>query len=471
MDTHLCDELLEEIFRRLSPPSSAAVSLVSKRCRRLLRSSTTSLSLNFPPPYNPTTIKSLSTFLSHHPYLSSISLTGGADPLLLAVTDSCPNLRHLRHPGDPVSPFSLYTLSASCLHLTSISVSLSRPLSFHWLPCFNLLKRLSLSFTGPSIEDNNLEIEENRDVSDLELNLESLSLRGISAGDSALSFLWRNCRNVKNLQLKSCDSVGDYPSFSKFLKFWNNLEEVELRTSRSIVDLVLLKLAADCLSLQSLLVHDGGNKEGLLHFINHTKSSFKKIDLRLPLDLENAHLIALSQNPNLKNLKILRLESCCLVTGEGLKAAVGEAMEELALINCDVVEREAGLLAALGQKLGNLRGLDLSHNEMMVGKDLVSMVVSCGGLEEVRLRGCGRLSDAAVIAIVRSCRNLERVDVSRCGGIGGEGVEALVVKAAALRRVAVEETKLTPLAKTAAARKSKLNPRGHSQHARKRCRA
>ncbi|KAL1562115.1 F-box/LRR-repeat protein 4-like [Salvia divinorum] len=450
MDKHLCDELLEEIFRRLSLPSSAAVSLVSKRCLRLLRSSTTHLSLNFPSPYNPTTIISLSTFLSDHPYLSSISLTGGGDPLLLAVADSCPNLRQLHLPGDPVSPFALCTLSAACLHLSSISVSLSRPLSLHWLPCFTSLKCLSLSFIGPSTQDNNnLEIEENRDTFDLE----SLSLSGISAGDSGLSFLWRNCKNVKKLQLKSCESVGDHASFSEFLKSSNGLKEVELRTCRSIVDSVLLKLAADCISLQSLLLHDGGSKEGLLHFINHSKCRLKRLDLRLPLDLENAHLIALSQNPNFENLKSLRLESCCLVSGEGLRAAVGEAVEELALINCDVVEREGGLLAALGQGLGNLKELDLSRNERMGDKDVVSMVVSCEGLEEVRLRGCGRLSDAAVAAMVRSCRNLERVDLRCCGGIGGEGVEALVVKAVGLRRVAVEETKLTPLAKVAAANK------------------
>ncbi|XP_058742188.1 sugar carrier protein C-like [Vicia villosa] len=48
----------------------------------------------------------------------------------------------------------------------------------------------------------------------------------------------------------------------------------------------------------------------------------------------------------------LRHQSCCLVTGEGLKAlgmAVSNGLEELALINCDVVERDKGLLATLGQ--------------------------------------------------------------------------------------------------------------------------
>ncbi|KAH6824266.1 hypothetical protein C2S53_003336 [Perilla frutescens var. hirtella] len=458
MDTHLCDELLQEIFHRLPPPSSAAVSLVSKRWRRLLRSSTTSLSLNFPPPYNPTTITSFSTFLSDHPFLSSVSLTGGGDPLLLAVAASCPNLRQLRYLSDPVSPFSLYTLSASCVHLSSISVSLSRPLSFHWVPSFNSLKSLSVSFAGPSAEFDDLEIEETKDaVFDLKLNLESLSLRGILPGDSGLSFLWRNCKNVKKLQLKSCESVGDYASFSSFLKFLNSLREVELRTCRSIVDAVLLKLAEDCASLDSLLVYDGGSKEGLLQFINQSKCSLRRLDLRLPLDLDNSHLIALSQNPNFSSLVSLRLESCCVVTGEGLKAvgrAIGNVLEELALINCDVVERESGLLAELGQGLKRLRKLDLSHNDMLLDKELVSMLVSCDSLVELRLRGCSRLSNAAVVAMVRSCRKLQSVDISYCCGIGGEGVELMVMNLVVLRLLEVEQSKLTQFANTLASNKS-----------------
>lgn len=371
---------------------------------------------------------------------------------------SCPNLRQLRDLSDPVSPFALYTLSASCARLSSISVSLSRPLSFHWLPCFNSLNCLSLSFTAPSSKLNNLEFQETKDpVFDLELNLESLSLRGILPEDSGLSYLWRNCKNVKKLQLKSCESVGDHSSFSSFLKFLNGVQELELRTCRSIADAVLLKSAVDCASLDSLLVYDGGSKEGLLQFINQSKCSLRRLDLRLPLDLDNAHLIALAQNPNFSSLVSLRLESSCLVSGEGLKAvsrAIGNVVEELALINCDVVERESGLLAALGQDLKRLRKLDLSYNDMLVDKEVVSMLVSCDGLDELRLRGCGRLSTAAVGSMVRSCRKLQSVDISCCCGIGGEGVELLVMKSLRLRRVEVEKSKLTRLAKTLASNKS-----------------
>ncbi|KAK4426126.1 hypothetical protein Salat_1381100 [Sesamum alatum] len=453
MDELLCDELIEEVFHRLPPPSSSAVSLVSKRWCRLLRSSTTSISLHFPPPYTPTTIASLSAFLSDHPFLSSVSLAGdcadSGDPLLVAVASSCPNLRNLRCLTSPVSSSSLSTLPISCLHLSSIAITISRPLSFHWLPSFNSLKSLSLYFVSPSTEFDDSEVKEMRDdVFDLELNLESLSLCGILPGDSGLSYLWRNCKNLKKLQLKSCESLGDY---SSFLNVLGGLEELELRTCRSIFNGVLLKLAENCVSLDSLLVYDGGSREGLLQFINQCKCSLRRLDLRLPLDLDNSHLIALTENLNFRGLVSLRLQSCCLVTGEGLKVlarAIGNVLEELALINCDVVERESGLLATLGQDLKRLRKLDLSYNDMLLDKELVSMLVSCNCLDELKLRGCARLSNAAVDSMVRSCKRLESVDITYCCGIGVEGVEALVLNSWRLKRVEVEQSKVSEVART-----------------------
>ncbi|KAL0377393.1 UNVERIFIED_CONTAM: hypothetical protein Sradi_3044800 [Sesamum radiatum] len=442
MDALLCDELLQEIFHRIPPPSSAVVSLVSKRWRRLLRTSTTSLSLHYPPPYGPTTIASFSAFLTHHPLLSSLSIAGpgGEDPLLLAVASSCPNLRHLRFSCSPVSAFSLYTLSTSCIHLSSISVTISRPLSFRWLPCFNSLKRLSLFLTNPSSEINNHQVKEMEDaVLDVEMNLESLSLCGILAGDHGLSFLWRNCKNVKKLQLKSCESIGDYSSFSRFLKCLNGLQELELRSCRSIIDVVLLNLADNCVSLDSLLIYDGGSREGLLQFINQSKCSLRRLDLRLPLDLDNSHLIALSENLNFRGLALGR--------------AVASSLEELDLINCDVVEREPGLLTTLGQSLKKLRKLDLSYNDMLLDKELVSMLVSCNCLVELKLRGCGRLTNATLGSMIRSRNQLQHIDITHCCGIEVGGVEFFVLNAQRLRRVEVEQSKLSEVARRWASNK------------------
>lgn len=159
---------------------------------------------------------------------------------------------------------------------------------------------------------------------------------------------------------------------------------------------------------------------------------------------------------NFRGLSSLTLQSCCLVTGEGLKAlgvAMSNGLEELALINCDVVEREKGLLATLGQHLRQLKKLDLSHNEMLFDKDFVSMLVSCIHLVDLKVRGCKGLTSLALVTMVRSCKRLENVDVMHCLGIESMAIELFVKNCSHLRRLEVEDSKLSDAAKMLASNK------------------
>ncbi|XP_021890409.1 F-box/LRR-repeat protein 3 [Carica papaya] len=466
MDDLLYEELLQEIFTRLpsTPSSSLSVSLVSKRWLRLYRSSRTSLSLRVPP--HNSIIPSLSSFLCHYPSLSSLSIllssfdsatsTGCSlsDHLLFAVSSSCPNLRLLRFLAGPVSFSYLRSLSTTCIHLTSLTVSLPRrPLVFSWIASFSCLKELSVHVCPrDGVEDDCGGNKESGLCSsegfEAELGLESLYLSGIRAGDWGVGWLWKNCKRLKKLQLKSCESIGDGESLASFVKCLEGIEEVELRTCRSIVDGVLLKLAENCCSLTSLLVYDGGSREGLLHFISNCRCKLTKLDLRLPLDLKNNHLLAVALN--FRGLSILRLQSCCLVTGEGLKTlgiALSSGLRELALINCDVVEREPGLLATLGQHFRQLKKLDLSYNEMLLDKEFVSMLASCNFLIELKLRGCKKLTGLAMSSMCKSCQKLESVDVVHCCGIEAEAVELFVLNSPQLQLLQVEESKISNAAR------------------------
>ncbi|KAH0697642.1 hypothetical protein KY290_015526 [Solanum tuberosum] len=452
MDSILCDELLQEIFRRLPPPSAAAVSLVCKRWLHLLRSSTTSLSVCLiEPPFIPL----FSSFLSFHPFLSTVSVTitptvDSSDQLLNSVASSCPNLRHLRFLNGPVSTLSLFSLSVSCPNLVSLAVTLFRPLSFLWVPPFGCLKELSIYPAG-----NSGEFDYGDFYGSCELNLESLLLTGIKSGDKGVGFLWRNCKKVTTLKLISCEEVGDQGSFLGFLQCLEGLQELELRTCRTIADGVLLKLAENCDMLNSLLVYDGGSKEGLFHFLTQSKcGNLQNLDLRLPLDLDNNHLTAAAEN--LGSLRSLRLQSCCLVTGEGLKIlgnAMADGLEELALINCDVVERESGLLTTLGQDLKRLRKLDLSFNDMLLDKELISMLVSCNSLNELKVRGCKKLTNLSMVSLTKCCKKLQSVDVMYCCGIEAHGVELFVLNSPKLRLLQVEENKVSDVARTWASNK------------------
>ncbi|KAI3716970.1 hypothetical protein L1987_68229 [Smallanthus sonchifolius] len=281
--------------------------------------------------------------------------------------------------------------------------------------------------------------------------LQSLSLSGFRAGDYALSFLWRNCscKTLTNLSFNNCEGVGDHQSFSYFIKRLKNLHEFELRTCRSIISLILLQFAENQSdSLSSLLIHDGGHGDSLLHFIRETRSKLRKLDLRLPLDLDDSHLLEIGNKLN--QLRVLRLQSCCMVTSAGLKTlglALSENLEELALTNCDVINEQNGFLIELAQSLRKLKTLDLSFNHTLVDKEFGSMISSYCDLRKLKLRGCFRLSDGSLISLCKTCKRLESVDLVYCHGIQVEGVEFMVLNSPELRNLQVEDRKLSEAAR------------------------
>ncbi|XP_045797127.1 dynein regulatory complex subunit 6 [Trifolium pratense] len=467
MENTLFDELLQEIFQKLpsSSSSSSSISLVSKRWLHLYRSSKTSLSLRF---NNHHHFPSFISLLTQHPSLSSLSLillssSKTTTPLFLSAISSSSfssKLLSLKFIASPVPLSSIISLSNSCTQLSSLSITVSRPVFFNWVLLFPCLKELSIVLSYIDDQDSSFsdfdseELIFQNGVFDKEIiGLESLCFKGIRGDDWGIDWLWKRCKNLKKLKLLSCQGIGG--SYSSFVQCLQEIQQIELKTCRSIVDGVLLKLAQHCINLESLLVHDGGSREGLLHFISNCNSNnLHKLDFRLPMDLENNHLFAMSLN--FRGLSILRLQSCCLVTGEGLKAlgeAVNNGLQELALINCDVVEREKGLIATLGQQLRQLRKLDLSYNEMLFDKDFVSMIVSCVYLVDLKVRGCKGLTSCALVTMVRSCKRLENVDIMQCLGIEYEAIEVFVKNCSCLRRLEVEGTKLTDAAKMWASNK------------------
>ncbi|KAH7850771.1 hypothetical protein Vadar_002739 [Vaccinium darrowii] len=395
MDRILCDELLEEVLRRipLRPSVSADVSLVSKRWLRLYRSSISCLHLRLSPDNCAPT--SLSSFLSHFPRLVLLfaTIVGGddvsnfPDQILLSIASSCPKLRALRLKSEPVSLFPLISLSTSCPHLTSLHIAQARPFSFHWLVFLHSLQMLTIVFTPvPGEVDQVDALQRNFNAA---LKLETLVLDGIQRCDFGFASLWRSCKNLKTLRLYRCDGIGDDTSASSFVDCFNGLQEVELKWCGSIVNDILMRLVENCTSLNTLLIYHVG-------------------------------------------LKTMAL-------------AMSSKLEELSLINCKV---EPGLLVTLGQRFRNLRELDLSFNEMLVDEEFISMLASCNCLRGLNVRGCEGLANASVVSMFKSCKQLESVDILNCPGIGAEAVELLVLNCPQLRLIWVEESKLSDVSRS-----------------------
>ncbi|CAN8233182.1 unnamed protein product [Cochlearia groenlandica] len=473
MEEVLFDEILQEIFTKLPSSSSSSsssssyylpcfesVPLVSKRWLRLYRASKTSLSLKINP-FDTSVITLLPSILNNHPSLSSLSLlcfvvdlVETPNPIsnfndyslisIISSSPSCFNLKSLCFLISHVSPSSLLSLSTSSLSssLTSLSLRLLRPVSFTWVSLFPSLKDLTIDVCSRTGSD--FETGSNPDPVIVELGLESVSLTGIQTEDTGLTWLWRRCRKLKTLSLRSCETVGEETEF--FGLCLKNLQVIEIRTCRNIVDVVLLKISEICVSLKSLLIYDGGNEDGLVHFMNNARcnDTLKTLDLRLPMDLSDQHIVSLASN--FGSLSTLRLKSCYFVTGFSLKMlalSLSMSLEELCLLSCDAVEREPGLLATLGQHLRRLKKLELPYNEWLSDKEVVSMLASCDGLVDLSLRGCKSLSGLVLVSLNKSCVKMKNLDIVGCRKIRGYEVEEFVMKSQCLKKIVVGENQIT----------------------------
>jgi len=420
------------------------------------------MSLQFSP-HDTSVITLLPSILNNHPCLSSLSIYRGvtigttpsrsdeehlkaetifSDELISIISSCCFNLRNLCFLINPVSSSSLVPLSTS-LSLTSLSIELWKPQNsgFTWIALFSSLKELSIHVCSTSSPAFDFYPKSKPNPEVVELGLESVSLFGIQPDDNDVTWLWKSCRKLKKLSLRSCGSIGE--EIGLCLK---NLEEIELRTCRSIVDVVLLKVSEICESLKSLLIHDGGSKDGLVQFMSNARcyDTLERLDLRLPMDLTDDHLVSLAAN--FKCLSTLRLTSCIFVTGFSLKAlalSFSSSLEELSLLSCNAIERERGLLATIGQHLGRLRKLDLTRNEWLFDKEVVSMLASCNGLVEVVLRDCKHLTGAVLVALNKNCVKLKTLDILGCRLIEPDDVEGFVMKTQCLKKLVVEENQIT----------------------------
>ncbi|KAK3118789.1 hypothetical protein QOZ80_9BG0707840 [Eleusine coracana subsp. coracana] len=476
-DAALCDDLLQEVFRLLPPASAPAVSLVSRRWLALLRSATTSLVLRLPASSSDgAAAATLAALLLRYPYLVALTVVCAAvpaDAVLLAVASApaAGRLSSLRFlPDSAVSTAALLAACPALSGLTSLHLTAVRPLSFRWLAFLPLLKSFALVNSAAAV-DSAASSSDNVDADGEEaagpLPLERLSLCGIRSGDRGLGWLWRRCGSLNWLQLRACDGTGDSPASVAFASCLAGLLALELRACRPVADRVLLLAADHCRALTSLLVYDGGSSEALHRFIHQRSAGLHTLDLRLPLDLHNDHLLAIGAEQIHRgedaacSLTALRLQSCVLITGDGLRSlartATGAGIEELALVSCDVVEREPGLLTFLCQSMQRLRRLDLSYNETLNDKVIGAMLSSCRNLVDIRLRGCRGLTGGSLTSLLRHCgQSLQILDISRCPGITVGDIELFARSATQLNSIIIEENSVSEDLRAIARRKGMM---------------
>lgn len=452
----LCDELLGEILGRLQEMSYCKdVCLVCRRWLVVQRRVKTSLGLLVP---ESTSIScfgsSVRILLRQYPQILRLSVASGQlqmdtellDYILDAIGEGCKFLKELRFGVGPVTCYGLKALAKGSVNLTSLELVGLSPRFFPSLTEFKSLRELSLVLSGWN------SIEDFYGIPDMPLSLERLCLVGIGVGYRGLGWIWRNCPKLRKLEFYSCEGFGDSDS-SSFVKALSSLQELHLRRCRTIANDILMLAAQHCQTLGTLVFYDGGDTEGL-HAVVQQCQSLEVLDLRLPLDLSNEDLAIIAEN--CQSLKSLRLHSCWLATGVGMKllgANMRLSLEELVLVRCRAVVQEPGILTTLGQQLKWLKKLDLSDNDCLCDKELGAMLASCKSLTSLRLWRCRGLTDMVVASVIQNCHVLETIDIMICDGITTEAVFALVLGSPKLRQLGVEEHKISKVTRKLASKK------------------
>eukprot|EP00252_Welwitschia_mirabilis_P012553 TRINITY_DN2766_c0_g1_i1.p1 TRINITY_DN2766_c0_g1~~TRINITY_DN2766_c0_g1_i1.p1 ORF type:complete len:489 (-),score=57.32 TRINITY_DN2766_c0_g1_i1:37-1503(-) len=444
MNDLLCDELLGEILGRFEDVSSYRnVCLVCKRWLVVQRRVKNVLGLCLPArPFESSYETFVGCLLSQFPQLQKLSLASDqlqtdaalSDSLLERIGEFCRFLRELKFSFGSVNTHGLKALALGCRNLTKMELTDFSPDFLTALSEMKALKALTLVLSGHGTRETySMPVVR-------VLQLERLRLIGIGAGYKGLDWLWKSCHKLKNLEFRSCEGLG-VSNVSSFVVCLSRIEELKLRRCRTIANAVLLRAAEYSKNLSSLVFYDGGDAEGLHASVRGCRN-LKFLDLRLPLDLGNEDLAVIAENG--KSLRSLSLHSCWLASGEGIKSLVPglKYLEELILVRCRAAVQEPGTLTTLCQQLRFLKRLDLSDNDCLVDKELITMLPSCENLTSLRLWRCRRLTDFSMFSITQRCWMLESLDIARCDCVSADAASTLIINCHRLRQLVVERFKI-----------------------------
>ena len=122
------------------------------------------------------------------------------------------------------------------------------------------------------------------------------------------------------------------------------------------------------------------------------------------------------------------MHQCRLIGNEPVTAllAKGQALRELRLANCELVDDAAFLSLPSNRMYEHLRILDLTSCVRLTDRAVEKIIDVAPRLRNLVLAKCRNITDVAVYAISRLGKNLHYVHLGHCGQITDDAVKRLV---------------------------------------------
>jgi F-box and leucine-rich repeat protein GRR1 len=144
------------------------------------------------------------------------------------------------------------------------------------------------------------------------------------------------------------------------------------------------------------------------------------------VQLQDSAVLAFAEHcPNILEID---LQQCRKIGNEPITAlfAQGQALRELRLTNCELIDDAAFLSLPPGKIYEHLRILDLSCCPGITDRAIEKIIDVAPRLRNLVLQKCRNLTDAAVYAISRLGKNLHYLHLGHCSHITDDGVKRLV---------------------------------------------
>ncbi|KUI57300.1 SCF E3 ubiquitin ligase complex F-box protein grrA [Cytospora mali] len=257
---------------------------------------------------------------------------------------------------------------------------------------------------------------------------------------------------IKRLNLASlADKVND--GSVQALAVCDRVERLTLTNCKGLTDGGLIPLVTNSSHLMALDISgDGDITEASIRVIAEHCKRLQGLNISNCTKISNESLVLLAEN--CRYLKRLKLNECSQLTDEAALAFAqhcpnileidlhqcklvgnapvtnllvkGNALRELRLANCELVDDSAFLSLPTGRTFEHLRILDLTSCARVTDRAIERIIDAAPRLRNLVLAKCRNITDQAVFAISRLGKNLHYVHLGHCVNLTDEAVKRLV---------------------------------------------
>ncbi|EFX00708.1 ubiquitin ligase complex f-box protein [Grosmannia clavigera kw1407] len=234
------------------------------------------------------------------------------------------------------------------------------------------------------------------------------------------------CNRIERLTLTNCKRLTD-TGLIALVENSNHLLALDMSGDDQVTEATIFTIAEHCKRLQGLNVSGCTriSNEGMIRLAESCKY-IKRIKLNDCSQLTDDAVLAFARHcPNILEID---LHQCRQVTNQSVTEllAKGQALRELRLANCELIDDNAFLSLAPERVFEHLRILDLTSCVRLTDRAVQKIIDVAPRLRNLVLAKCRNITDAAVQSIARLGKNLHYVHLGHCGHITDDAVKKLV---------------------------------------------